>query len=180
MFKYLELTIIGALCLLLGFSGAAHAAAAIDPADGTTDLLGAVYSALTGGHYAYVACMALVAAVALARKSLGAKVPWLHTNVGSAVLVLVGTFGATMASALLGGGPVTLSAAENALGIAFAAAGGYSAVKTLVIQPLLPKLPSWMQPIVGYLFFHASDPGNIAPPAAVVVSTAPAATKDSK
>lgn len=148
---------------LVVFTAGAHAANAIDPADGSLDVAKAVYDALHGGHYAYAAAMALVVAVALLRKYGGSAIPALHTDAGSALLVLGGSFGAALAATLAGGGPLTWPLAWSAACVAFAAAGGYATIKKLVVTPLLPKLPPWLAGVVGFLFVHASDPGNTPP-----------------
>lgn len=146
---------------LLGFTAAGHAAAVIDPATGDgpgLQLARIVYDAIAGGHFAYAASMLLVVGVALVRKY--ANVDFFHTDAGSALLVLGGSFGTAMVAVLSGGGAVTFGLLASAFTVAFTAAGGYTAVKKLIVEPLLPKMPAWLQTIVGYLFVHKSDPGN--------------------
>ena len=162
--KKIYLLLTATVLLLLSFTGISLAAAAVDPVDDSpVDVAKSIYQAFTGGHYAYAAAIALVVAVALTRKYLGARVPWLHSDQGSASLVLIGSFGTALVASLAGGGPLTIGMAEAAGMIAFVSAGSYGALNSLVIKPLAPKLPAWMQPIVLFLFQHASDPGNAAP-----------------
>lgn len=144
---------------LVSFSGVSLAANAVDPIDGSLDAAKAVYDAFAGGHWALGAALSLVVGVALMRKYLGSSWQWLHTDAGSAATVLAGSFGASLASSLAGGGPLTLSLAWSAACIAFAAAGGYAMLKKLVVIPLAPKLPAWLQKPVLWLFEHQSDPG---------------------
>ena len=160
---------------LAGFTVTARAADAVDPQDGSLDLAKTVYDAFAGGHRAYAAAVALVLAVALIRKYAGARWKALHTDAGSALLVLAGSFGATLAATLAGGGPATAQAAWMALCTAFAAAGGYAALKQLVIMPLAAKLPPWAAKVLTWLFVHASDPSNVAPATTPAPAPAPAA-----
>jgi hypothetical protein len=158
MLKKLQLGALGVIGFLLGFGGISAAANAIDPQDGSTDLAKGIYDAFAGGHKAYAAALALVLGTALVRKYLGGRIPALHTDAGATLLVLAGSYGSALAATLAAGGPLTLHMATTAGAIAFAAAGGYAAVKRLVIDPLAPHLPAWARGPVLWLFQHASDP----------------------
>lgn len=173
MLKYLEVTVVATLLALVGFTATAHAAAAVDPSAGTPpDVLAAIYQALTGGHYAYVAALAIVAAVALVRKYGGSRWPALHTDLGSAALAVCGAFGASLSAALAGGGKLSVGMITGAGGVAFVALGGYAAANALYkkyVLPLKAKAPSWVQPlftVVAYWFEHESDKTTPATPAA--------------
>ena len=164
---YIYVTIVGALALLVGMNGAALAADTVDPQDGPLDLATTIYNAFTGGHRAYAAAVALVAVVALVRKKFGAKWPWMHTDAGSAAMVLAGTFGTTLAASLAGGGAFTGAMAWSALCVAFSTAGGYAMVKKLVVEPafvpLAARAPMPLRQVlqaVIWFFQHASDPGQ--------------------
>ena len=157
MLKHLYITTLVAVAAYFSFSGVAVAANAVDPADGSTDVAKAIYDAFAGGHKAYAASLTLVIVVALARKYLGGRWKWMHTDAGSTIMVLAGAYGTALSASLAGGGPVTLHAAWSALVVAFGAAGGYAAVKRLVIEPLAPYLPESIRGPVVWLFEHASD-----------------------
>jgi hypothetical protein len=148
-------------------AGAPAPAASSSP-DGLSAVLDAlrpIYDAFTGGHYLYAGMLALVLAVALTKRYLGPKVPWLHTDVGGSTLTLVGAFGAALAAALAGGGGVSWAMAQAALYIAVGAAGGYSLVKRLLVPPLralAAKCPAWSQPIFALVFWIFDKPDAVA------------------
>lgn len=154
----IQLILATVVALLFSFTGVSLAASAIDPADGSMDLAKSAYDAITGGHYMYAAAVALVLAVALTRKYFGERWQWMHTDAGAAGMVLAGSFGAALAASLAGGGALTVQLAGSAFAVAFAAAGGYASLKKLVITPLAPHLPAWLQGPVLWLFVHAADP----------------------
>lgn len=167
MWSKTYLFLLAAFVTLTGFTLTAHAAALIDPVDGSLDMWGSIYNAVNGGHYALAASASLVVAVALCRKWLGGYFQWMHTDAGSAVLVLLGSLGAALTGALAGGGPFTWHLGYSALLVAFTAAGGYAALKKLVIVPLAPRLPPWLRGPVLWLFEHKSDinpPDGNSPP----------------
>jgi len=157
MLKNLYTTLIAAAAAMLSFSGLARAGNLVDPQDGSTDVAKAVYDAFANGHKAYAAALSLVIVVALVRKYLGGRWRFLHTDIGSTLLVLAGSFGTALAASLAGGGPATAHAAWSALVVAFGAAGGYTAVKKVIIEPLAPYLPESIRGVVLWLFEHASD-----------------------
>lgn len=124
-----------------------------------------IMSAWTAHHYAYAAALALVLLVALVRRYAGPRWPWLHTDAGSSVLVLLGSFGASLATALSGGAPLTLNIAWAALGVATTAAGGYALLKQLLVTPILCKWEASagsttkkVLRAVLWVFCHRSDP----------------------
>lgn len=157
MFKYLALTITATLAMLLSFTVVAHAAAIVDPMDGSTDLWGTIYAALNGGHYALAASAALIVAVALLRKYAGGRWPWMHTDAGSASLVLAGSLGTALFGSLAGGGPMTWHLLYASLLVAFTAAGGYTALKKIALPPLMRILPAWAGKWASWLFVHTTD-----------------------
>ena len=135
---------------LLMFTGTALAAAAVEGVGGgeLLDFLRPIADAVLGGEYALASALALVFAVVLARR-YGAKVwPFLGTGPGAAILVLLGSFGGALATALTGAG-LSWGLVQAALLVAVSAAGGYSLARTLVLKPLLAKwgdkLPSWLR-----------------------------------
>jgi hypothetical protein len=158
-----------ALVFMLSYVGVAHAADAAEQATGEESLLELakpVLDALRAGQYPLGAVLALVFAVALARKYghklpyVGGKVgPFLKTDHGGALLTLLGSFGGAFATALAAGAAPSLALAWTALGVAVAAAGGYSLIKKLG-GPLVNKAPEWMRPLlrlVLFFFDHKSD-----------------------
>lgn len=168
------------LATFFGFAVTAHAASAaasvVDPGDGSLDVARSLYEALTGGHYAWVGALTLVAAVALLRKFGGSRFPQLHTDAGAALLTLGGSFGAAMSAAFAGGGHVSWTMVAAAGATAFAAMGGYAALKKLVVDPyLIPwqaKAPAALKPLLAIVIFwfqHKSDQASAQP-----TSTAPA------
>ncbi len=167
---------------LLTFTTVAHAAAAAEPADGSLlDLARPIYDAFLHGQYIYSGCLALVFAVALARRFGTARYPWLSTDAGSAALVLAGSFGGAMVTQITAGAGVvpTWPMAETALKIAFGAAGGYSVLKALVVHPYLEKLadkgPRWLHaPMALVLWiFQEAAPDAPTPPAPPATPSAP-------
>jgi hypothetical protein len=146
-----------AIVFLLSFGAVAHAAAAVEPVDGSLlDLFRPVYEAFLTGHYMYAGSVSLVFAVALARR-YGKNVAWMHTDAGAAVLALLGSFGAAMAASLAGGSGPTLEMAWRALTIAFGAAGSYAVVKATIIRPYLAHLankgPAWVHAPAEWLLW---------------------------
>ena len=138
-----------ALVFILCFGGISHAAAAVEPADGSLwDTLKPIYDAYAHGHYLWCGAACLVLAVALTRRYAVPKVGWLATEAGSALLVLLGAFGGTVVATMAGDVTPTWDLVSNALKIAFMAAGGFAAVKSLLIKPYLAnwasKGPAWM------------------------------------
>jgi hypothetical protein len=151
---------------LAAFAGTAFAAGAVAPADGSLlDLARPIFDAVMHGQYWIAASLALVMLTALARKYGTGKLPFLATGAGAAILVLVGSFGGALATALLAGSAISLGLAFTALKVAFAAAGGFSLAKSLV-APLLRKIqakaPIWAQPIFGILFWAFERPEALA------------------
>lgn len=110
------------------------------------DLARPVFDAVMSGHYAYAAALALVLAVALARRYGAKQWPWLAGDVGGTLLVLVGSFGGAAATALTGGAAVSLGLVWTSIQVAAGASGGYTMIKRLVI-PTLAKLVSKLPPL---------------------------------
>lgn len=162
----IKLWLLLAAVMLLTWGGVALAANAVDPQDGSLDVAKTIYDAITGGHYAYAAAAGLVLVVALVKRYLGPKVPWLHSDVGGSLLTLTGAFGGAMATSLAGGGPVTWSLAKSAIAVGVTAAGGYALIKKLIIEPLIKplraKLPPWAQPIFSVVLWIFDKPDAAA------------------
>lgn len=99
----------------------------------------ALLSAFTAGRWSLVAVLAIVALVAGARAILVPRVPFFKTDLGGTLLGFVGGTAAALAAALTGGAALGLPALASAATVAFAAMGGWTAVKRL-LMPLLGML----------------------------------------
>lgn len=110
-------------------------------ADPLVDLAGfarLLMQAAQDRNWALLISLALIGAVAAVRHLLGQKVPFLKTDLGGTLLVLVmGTAGG-VATALLAGTAFSWALIPAAAGVAFTAAGGYTMLRRLVL-PLLTK-----------------------------------------
>lgn len=128
------------------------------------DLLRPVYDALTGGQYTYGTLLLIVAAVALTKRFV--PLPWLHTDTGGSVLVAIGTTAAALAvSAAIPGTQLSIGAVSAAFKAGIMAAGGYVFIKNVIITPLLPRLPAWLQKILTpilWVFDGSMKPGEVA------------------
>jgi len=137
-----------ALCVMfVSFVGTSAAFAATD-AGGLEDLARPLFDAVMSGHYAYAASCALVLLVAVARKWGKGWWPWLGGDAGGSFLVLLGSFGGALATALAGGGPVSLALVWTACKVAAGASGGYTLIKRLLVPALrrmVSKLPKALQ-----------------------------------
>lgn len=171
-----------AVCILLSFGAVAHAASAVEPADGSLlDLLKPVLTAFQTGQYAYAGALALIVTVALVRRYGEAKYPWFGTDAGSAALVFTGALGTSCAASWSGGTSPTWASLWNAAGIALAALGGYAAIKKLFVEPYLTKLaakgPAWLHKPAALILwiFQEVAPDRAPAPAAAPAAAAPAA-----
>lgn len=124
------------------------ATAVVVPDDASfLDLLRPVYEALTGGQYAFGTLLLIVAAVALAKKYV--PIAWLHTDTGGSVLVAVGTTAAALAASVAApGAHLTTAGLVAGFKAGLLAAGGYAFIKNVIITPLLPRLPAWLQKLL--------------------------------
>lgn len=156
--KFMAVLILGFLGI---FTATAFAANAVAPSpDDTYALLKAVVDAFTHGQKLYAGMLGLVAVVALVKK-LAPKWKQLddlvHTDIGGSALTLVGSFALAMATTLGTGGSPSWAMAKSALYIAIGAAGGYTLVKRLLIDPVLrpfaAKCPAWTQPLFAVVFY---------------------------
>jgi hypothetical protein len=156
----------GIAVMLLSFGGVALAADAVDPQDGSLDVAKSIYDAFSGGHYAYAASLGVILGVALVKRYLGSKIAWLHSDLGGAATTLMGAAAAAMAAGLAGGGPVSLGLLWSSVLVGVTAAGGYSVLKKLVIEPLIKPLqsmlPSWAQPILSVVLWIFDRPDAAA------------------
>ncbi len=142
------------LVFIFSFAGTALAAGAVAPADGSLlDLAKPVLDAVMHGQWFLAAAGALVLTAALAKRQLAPHVPWLRTDWGAALLVVVGSFGGAVFTALVAAGPgavMSSALAYTAIKVALAAAGGYSLLKPL-IKLAQAQAPAWLQPVLAVL-----------------------------
>lgn len=141
-----------AFFMILSFVGASVALAQTD-AD-LAALAKPVLAAVLGGDYMYGAALGLVLGVALLRRFGGAKYPWLASKDLAPYLVLLGSFGAALATSLSAGAAITGGMAWGAIRIAIAASGSYAMLKP-ALKWLEKKAPAWMSPLfalTGWVF----------------------------
>lgn len=169
--------IVATLACLLAFTGTAFASQAVSDEGSLLDLLAPVVNAVMSGNPGLAAALALVLASGVAARYAGRYVPWANTSAARALMVLVGAFGGAVATALTGGAAWSLSLAWTALGVAMSAAGAYSLIKALVVEPAVKRWP-WLAPFAKV--FEKPDPvaGAVAAgDAAVKANPAPGAEK---
>lgn len=150
------ITITAVSFFLLGFVSTAYAANTIGLPEDPLFMLAPIIDAFRGGQYWYAGSLALVGIVA-ALRLWGAKyTTWFASDQGGAALALLGSFALTLATNLASGITPTLEIVKTALLIAFAASGGYSVIKRLLITPyLIPfveKNPKWRPVLVIVLW----------------------------
>ena len=109
------------------------------------DLARLIYQGVTSGQLSYFGAAAgVLVLVTRVLRSYGAQlVPWFGGDAGGTVLVFGGSLGGALLTAALGGASPSLSLMWTSLLVGASAAGGYSAIKRLVITPLRPRVASW-------------------------------------
>lgn len=182
MMRYPLLILLAAVTALAVFSGTSHAAGVLHSDDGSLwDLFQPVYDSFAGKDYWQSAACALVAAVAVAKKYGVPRYAWLGTDVGGALLTLLGAFGGTLGVSLADHQAMSLALAERAFGIAVTASGGYTVLKHAVVLPLLAplakKAPAWLQSSLrAVLWFFDGDTKVLPAPAVATGNTPPSAS----
>ncbi len=161
---------VGAVAILafLGvFAATAFAATAVVPAGDTSwvDMLRPVYDAFAHGQKLYAGMLALVLAVSLAKKYAPDK--WgLHSDIGGALVTLAGSFGTAMVTSLAGGVTFHWVMVKTASMIAVGAAGGYSLIKKLIVEPFLrpyaAKAPAWLKAPLAMILWIFDKPSPVA------------------
>ena len=163
--KYASLAI---LALLGVFTATAFAANVISPDEQSWfELLKPVYEAFMRGEKLYAGMLALVAAVALAKRYMPGKAgAWINGKHGQPIAVLVMSFGGAMATAISAGTTPGWGMVKTAALIAAAAAGGYSMIKTLIIEPFLrpwaAKAPTWIRWALDMVLWIFDKPTPVA------------------
>lgn len=155
-----------ALVLLLSFTAAAFAAGGTeDPA--LIDLARPVWEAAQNGQWWIAIALALVLATAAFKRYAPGKLGrWANRDAGGALLVLVGSFGGALATGLAAAGTnaLTLALIWTAGKIAIGAAGGYSLIKKLLVDPLLAsdwyqnRAPGWLKSILALALWAFTRP----------------------
>lgn len=165
----LKIALVTIFALLCALTATAFAADAMLPDSGSVwEMLRPVYDAFASGHRLYAGMLALVLVVALLKRyapeAWGVR-KFVYSDIGGALLTLFGAFGGAMAASLAGGAGVSWDMVKTALYIAFGAAGGYSLIKRLIVDPILRplslKAPSWMLPAFMIIFWIFDRPTAI-------------------
>lgn len=178
--------ITAALAVLLGlfcFAGTALAADAVATQTDTSwlDMLRPVYDAFHAGHYLAAGALVVVLLVSLVKKYAGSGKfgAFVGGKIGSTLAVLVASFAGTIAAATASGDWNTGMLSSAGL-VAIAAAGGYTVLKDLIVDPLVAsnwyktKAPSWLKGGMQLVLWIFDKPAA----AAQVVATAEKAGAD--
>lgn len=167
----------------LSFNAAAAADAAAS--DGSwVDLATPVYQAFASGRYALTVCLAIILALALVKRyagSTGAFGRFVHSDAGGSLsALLLGTSTAGAAALAAPGATLTLGILKAGLIAGVVSAGGYAAIKNLVVEPILKplaaKAPSWAQPVFSLVFWVFDHGPGAAQSAAETTATAAGAS----
>lgn len=137
------------------FSGTAIAAQATGVPDATEllQLAKPVYEAILAGQYWAAAAFALVLTVGLCRWYVVPRVQFFRSDPGGVLLAFLASFGGALGTHLLAVGLTvpTLAMVWAAIGVGFAAIGGYMTAKRLVIPAvewLAERSPPWLAVIL--------------------------------
>lgn len=157
--------LVAALVALLSFTGTALAASgtvalaatmdAVPPDASWIDLAKPVLEALVHGNPLLAGALAIVLAVALARKYLapkGGRWAFLSTDAGGTGLTFLGALGTALAAAVTAGTAPSWALIVAALTTAAVASGGYTGMKRLVapfLRWLVSKLPAKARPFAN-------------------------------
>jgi hypothetical protein len=123
------------------FAAVAHAAALVGTDGSIGDLLRPVYDAIIAGDYAFAIASAIVLLAAVLRRWGSKVLPWFGTQPGGVAILMIGSFGASLSTALAAGEPISWDLVYGAFKTAAVAGSLYSWLKRLVIDPLRP----WME-----------------------------------
>jgi hypothetical protein len=145
--------------VLLGFNVSAHAAETVDPSNSSPlDLLRPIFDEVMKGHYIAATALALVLAVALVKRYAPGKAgDFVHSDAGGSLTTMLMAMLGAIATATMGGAPWSWGILTTAAMVGVAAMGGYTAIKRLIIEPLLrplaAKAPAWAQPLFGLVLW---------------------------
>jgi hypothetical protein len=147
MFTFLAAFLVGTFA----FMGTSYASNVMQgTVENPLDYVRPLYDAIVSGNYWLAAALALIVVVALARRYIAPHVPFLQTKLGIALMVLFGSFGGALATAITAGATPGFALVYPALAIAATAAGGYTLLKELlapVLEKLKAKSPKWLHPV---------------------------------
>lgn len=152
---------------LVGFTASAHAAEAVVDDGNLVELARPVFDEIMKGNYVAASALTLVLLVALVKRYAPGKFgQFVHSDVGGALTTLLMSFGGALATATMGGAAWSWGMFWAAGGIALTAAGGYSLIKKLIVEPLLrplmSKLPAWARPILAMVMWVFDKPTTSA------------------
>lgn len=145
--------------LLAGFIVSAHAAAAASPDNGNLlDLARPIFDEVMKGHYIASAALALGFSMALLKRYAPGKFGvFVHSDTGGSLVTLVMAMSGALATATMGGATWHWGMLSTALMVGVVAMGGYTAIKRLIIDPLVrplaAKLPPWAQPVLSLVLW---------------------------
>ena len=125
-----------------------------------SELAKPLLDAVMSGQYALAAALALVLAVALLRRYGSGRWPSLGSAAAGSLLVLLGGFGAALATSLSAGGALSFALAYSALKVSLYAAGGYSILKPL-LSAVRGKSPPWLSRILGMFTWVFDKPNKL-------------------
>lgn len=146
----------------VSFTTTAFAATGLEPENGSLiDLAKPVLDAIMGGQYVLAAALALILFVAVARKFGTKYFPFLESELGVALLLLVSSFGTALATALVAGSGFSAGLLWMALQVAIAAAGSWKLVKIFLeyVRPWVEKGPAWLRYIFDMVVWIFEKPG---------------------
>lgn len=90
------------------------------------------FEAVTQRNWALVAALAVIAIVYVLRRFGGTRFPFLRTDRGGALLVLLVALAGAVGNVLLAGTPFTVAVLVHVLVVALSAAGGFNLLKKLL------------------------------------------------
>ncbi len=166
--------IIAALTLVFGvmmaFTATAFASTVVVPPDQSLlDMAKPVYEQVMAGHYIPAAALALILLVALLKRYAPGKAgAFMHSDVGGVLTTFATSLGGAVALATVGGAAWHWSMLWVSAGVAVAAAGGYTMIKKLVVEPLMrstwyqTKAPSWLKAVMGLALWMFDKPDSVA------------------
>ena len=152
--------IVAGLVALLAFTASASAAELVIDGD-LGELVQPVLQAAQAGNWPWALAAALVLATAVMRRFGAKRWPFWASGQGAAILLLVGSFAASLATAFAAGAGLSWHLMKAALGVAITAAGGYSLIKTFL--PALQRfMPAWLGDFLGKVFPDKSEQARMA------------------
>lgn len=134
-------TIVLFMAFAYALCATANAAAVVATDGSIVDLLVPIYNAIVSGNYTLSVALGFILLSRLLRYFGTKAVPWLGTHAGGVVVLVLGSFGASLAVLAAAGGTFSWPFVYGWLVTAMAAGSIYTWAKRLVIDPLRP----WME-----------------------------------